>query len=132
MAIHESGTQDLLIFAAFATLAVYGVHAVYSVIYNIYLHPLAKFPGPPLARVSIYWKAYIECITSQSFCHYLVELHRHYGQNYACPCRPTMLTCMHCRRCCSCGSERGSIIPDAISSQKIWLSADDEHTAALR
>lgn len=69
----------MLIFAAFATLAVYGVHAVYSVIYNIYLHPLAKFPGPPLARVSIYWKAYIECITSQSFCHYLVELHRHYG-----------------------------------------------------
>lgn len=79
MTTQESGTQALLVFAVIATLAVYVVHTVYAVIYNIYFHPLAKFPGPPLAGVSIYWKAYVECIESRSFCHYLVELHRHYG-----------------------------------------------------
>ncbi|PSN70482.1 cytochrome P450 monooxygenase-like protein [Corynespora cassiicola Philippines] len=51
----------------------------YAVIYNVYFHPLAKFPGPPLARTTTYWKAYVECIANRSFCHVLVELHSRYG-----------------------------------------------------
>jgi hypothetical protein len=63
--------------AALATLIAY---AFYTVIYNVHFHPLAKFPGPPLARITIYWKAYIECIANRSFCHVLVELHERYGE----------------------------------------------------
>lgn len=54
-------------------------YVLYAVTYNVYFHPLAKFPGPPLAGATTYWKAYIECIANRSFCHFLVELHAQYG-----------------------------------------------------
>jgi hypothetical protein len=54
-------------------------YVLYAVTYNVYVHPLAKFPGPPLAGATTYWKAYIECIANRSFCHFLVELHAQYG-----------------------------------------------------
>ncbi|KAF1923479.1 putative cytochrome P450 [Didymella exigua CBS 183.55] len=54
----ETGALSLLLPAVLATATAY---AVYTVIYNIYFHPLAKFPGPPLAATSTYWKAYVEC-----------------------------------------------------------------------
>ncbi|KAF2030401.1 cytochrome P450 monooxygenase-like protein [Setomelanomma holmii] len=73
---HESGIVAVLLPAAFATAIAY---AVYAVIYNIYFHPLAKFPGPPVAKITTYWKAYVECIQQRSFCHVLVELHELYG-----------------------------------------------------
>jgi hypothetical protein len=66
-----------LVAVAFATAVAY---VVYAVIYNVYFHPLAKFPGPPVARVTTYWKAYVECIANQSFSHVLVELHAQYGE----------------------------------------------------
>ncbi|KAJ4362894.1 hypothetical protein N0V83_010011 [Neocucurbitaria cava] len=65
MQTHE-GWATLLLSAALATVIAY---TVYTVIYNVYLHPLAKFPGPPFARLTIYWKAYVECIANRSFCH---------------------------------------------------------------
>ncbi|KAH7353180.1 cytochrome P450 monooxygenase-like protein [Pyrenochaeta sp. MPI-SDFR-AT-0127] len=76
MQAHETGPSVVLLYT---TVAVLIACAVCNVIYNFYFHPLAKFPGPPLACVTIYWKAYIECVASRSFCHYLVELHARYG-----------------------------------------------------
>lgn len=52
----------------------------YVIVYNVFLHPLAKFPGPLLARVTVYWKAYIECVLKKSFCDELRELHGRYGR----------------------------------------------------
>ncbi|KIW01726.1 uncharacterized protein PV09_06903 [Verruconis gallopava] len=49
-------------------------------IYRLYLHPLAKFPGPPAAAATRLWKGYIECGLRISFCHFLEELHRKYGE----------------------------------------------------
>jgi hypothetical protein len=69
--------MPVLLSAALATAIAY---AVYAVIYNVYFHPLAKFPGPPIARTTIYWKAYVECIANRSFSHVLVELHARYGE----------------------------------------------------
>lgn len=66
----------VLVSAALAALLAYVVAAL---TYNIYLHPLASFPGPPLAGATVYWKAYVECIANRSFCHYLVDLHARYG-----------------------------------------------------
>jgi hypothetical protein len=65
--------------AAFICFAVY---ALYTVVYNVYLHPLARFPGPPVARTTIYWKAYVECVQKRSFCDVLRELHAQYGENF--------------------------------------------------
>jgi hypothetical protein len=77
MQTYENGTVAVALTAAFATFVAY---AVYAVIYNVYFHPLAKFPGPPIARTTIYWKAYIECVANRSFSHFLVELHARYGE----------------------------------------------------
>ncbi|KAF2849812.1 cytochrome P450 monooxygenase-like protein [Plenodomus tracheiphilus IPT5] len=76
MADQAAGNTAVLLSAAVTCVLAY---AAYVIIYNTYFHPLAQFPGPPLARVTIYWKAYTECIASRSFCHYLVELHAQYG-----------------------------------------------------
>jgi hypothetical protein len=77
MQTFENGTTTLLLSAVLASFIAY---AVYTVIYNVYFHPLAKFPGPPLAATSTYWKAYVECIANRSFCHELVDLHAQYGK----------------------------------------------------
>jgi hypothetical protein len=69
----------VLLSAALAALLAY---VLYAVTYNVYLHPLAKFPGPPLAGATTYWKAYVECIANRSFCHFLVELHAQYGERH--------------------------------------------------
>ncbi|USP72789.1 uncharacterized protein yc1106_00063 [Curvularia clavata] len=62
-----------------AGLAALVAYLIGTLTYNVYLHPLAKFPGPPLAGATVYWKAYVECIANRSFCHYLAELHAQYG-----------------------------------------------------
>lgn len=77
MQTHENGAMAVLLSAVLGAIIAY---AVYTVIYNVYFHPLAKFPGPLIARTTIYWKAYVECIANRSFCHALVELHARYGK----------------------------------------------------
>mgnify|MGYP004549414351 CR=1 FL=1 len=72
----DNGTVGVLLSTALATAVTY---ALYTVIYNLYFHPLAKFPGPRSAATTIYWKAYVECIANRSFCHELVDLHARYG-----------------------------------------------------
>jgi uncharacterized membrane protein len=76
METHEKGIAAALLPAALAGLVAY---VTYAIIYSACFHPLAKFPGPPIANITIYWKAYVECIQNRSFCHVLVELHAKYG-----------------------------------------------------
>ena len=68
-----------LLVAASAILVAY---VSYVIVYDVLLHPLARFPGPPLAKVTVYWKAYIECILKKSFCDELRELHERYGKAF--------------------------------------------------
>ncbi|KAF3032345.1 hypothetical protein E8E12_001817 [Didymella heteroderae] len=72
----ETGAASVLLPAIITSFIGY---AVYTIIYNVYFHPLAKFPGPLLAATSTYWKAYVECVANRSFCHELVNLHARYG-----------------------------------------------------
>ncbi|KAL1612220.1 hypothetical protein SLS60_000444 [Paraconiothyrium brasiliense] len=76
MHLLENGLWAALLPAALITFLAY---AVYTTVYNVYFHPLAKFPGPPIARTTIYWKAYVECILKKSFCDVLRELHAQYA-----------------------------------------------------
>ena len=103
MQTHENGAMEVLLSAALATVIAY---AVYAVTYNVYFHPLAKFPGPTIARTTIYWKAYVECIANRSFCHVLVELHARYGEMAWYPVHQRALTCIvRQRRRCSCRTQ---------------------------
>ena len=51
----------------------------HHLIYNLFLHPLAKFPGPFPARATDWYKTYIEVYKQQSMVHLLVDLHREFG-----------------------------------------------------
>lgn len=53
--------------------------AVCKTIYNVYLHPLAKYPGPKLAAATLWWQAWIEVISGQSLSLELVNLHAIHG-----------------------------------------------------
>jgi len=53
--------------------------AVQRVIYRLWFHPLAAFPGPKAAAATTQWKAYLEVVLNKSFYHVLQELHAKYG-----------------------------------------------------
>ncbi|ENH72102.1 Pisatin demethylase [Fusarium oxysporum f. sp. cubense race 1] len=59
------------------TSAVVGFLGLVYIVYYRYLHPLAKYPGPPLASVTNLWKTYH--LWDLHLPHTLVRLHEQYG-----------------------------------------------------
>lgn len=51
----------------------------YTAVVNLYFHPLSHIPGPKLAAVTAYRKAYIECVVQKSWHLELEDLHGRYG-----------------------------------------------------
>lgn len=62
--------------------AVWGIGLV---IYRFYFHPLAKFPGPPLAIATYWYELYYDVVKGASYTWKLYELHERYGPQ---PSRP--------------------------------------------
>ena len=48
-------------------------------VYNLYFHPLVKYPGPSLAAASDWWQVYIEVFAARSLSEELWNLHQQYG-----------------------------------------------------
>jgi hypothetical protein len=48
-------------------------------VYNVYFHPLSRFPGPAAAKITQWWTTYVEIYKRQSMVEVLVELHKVYG-----------------------------------------------------
>ena len=48
--------------------------------YRLFLHPLARFPGPKLAAVSRWYEAYYDVIQNGQYTKKIAELHQQYGQ----------------------------------------------------
>lgn len=56
------------------------VSCLSTFLFNLFLHPLAKFPGPKLAAWSQWWLSYQEAIKGQSLTDILSSLHATYGE----------------------------------------------------
>ncbi|KAK8090045.1 hypothetical protein PG997_005006 [Apiospora hydei] len=55
------------------------LYALFTAVYNVYFHPLRRFPGPLAARASNGWKLYMEVFRQESPVHLLQKLHQQYG-----------------------------------------------------
>lgn len=63
-------------------LIVAGVIA-YTVIYRLYLHPLAKIPGPKLAALTYFYEIYFNIVKPGMFVWEIKRLHEIYGRPYS-------------------------------------------------
>ena len=75
MAVAETFLGSLL-----AVTGTYTLYLVGLVIYRLYFHPLAKFPGPTYAAISHWHEAYYDVALKGQFTFKVQELHRQYGR----------------------------------------------------
>ena len=67
----------------YITAAGAGVLVLYLVslaIYRLYLSPIAKFPGPKLAALSLWYEFYYDVNCGGQYGRKIAELHEEYGQ----------------------------------------------------
>lgn len=50
------------------------------VLFRLFLHPLARFPGPRLAAISRWYEAYYDVVLGGQYTTKIAELHREYGR----------------------------------------------------
>lgn len=54
-------------------------YCVVGVIYRLYFHPLAKFPGPRLASATQWYEFYYDCILFGQYTFKIGRMHEEYG-----------------------------------------------------
>ncbi|KAH8157980.1 hypothetical protein CIB48_g10264 [Xylaria polymorpha] len=72
-------TQHYLGRALLILLCLWTAFFAAKVIYRLYFHPLAKFPGPKLAAGTFLYEGYYDAIKRGKYVHKIEELHRQYG-----------------------------------------------------
>jgi hypothetical protein len=81
-----------MMFSDFKTPSVFGSIAAASIIlvcyvialylYRVFLHPLAKYPGPKLAAASNWYEFYYDVYRQGDFTRHIQELHKTYGMYF--------------------------------------------------
>jgi hypothetical protein len=64
-----------------AAVATWLVYLTGLGIYRLYLSPIAKFPGPKLAAISLWYEFYYEVTLKGQFGFHIQELHKKYGND---------------------------------------------------
>jgi hypothetical protein len=57
-----------------------------TVVYRLFFHPLARFPGPRLAAVTRWYEGYYDLWQSGQYTFKIGELHKEYGETH--PAKP--------------------------------------------
>lgn len=60
--------------------AAYVVYFIALVIYRVFFHPLAKFPGPRRAAATYLYEGYYDVIQNGQYTLKIAELHKEYGK----------------------------------------------------
>jgi hypothetical protein len=55
-------------------------YAIGLCVYRLFLHPLAKFPGPRLAAVTSFYEGYYEIVLKGQYSRQISKLHDQYGR----------------------------------------------------
>ena len=69
----------LLTQLAIAICATQLVWAVLLVVYRLFVHPLAKIPGPKFAAATSWYEAYYDIVQRGKYVFEVQELHEQYG-----------------------------------------------------
>jgi hypothetical protein len=70
----------MLVQALLTTILLFLGYRVLQGVYNVFFHPLRKFRGPFLARVSVWWRVWVEVFRGESWVRKLEEVHGYYGE----------------------------------------------------
>ena len=65
--------------AYYVLILAFALYRLFNVIYNLYLHPLAKFPGPKLAAASHLYEFYWSVVRDGEFIWAIERMHKKYG-----------------------------------------------------
>lgn len=79
MSVVEQRYSVSIIALYLAVLAVFGSF-IYTIIYNIYRHPLAHVPGPVLARATYLYQSYFGLVGGSRYYYQIGKLHEKYGK----------------------------------------------------
>lgn len=60
------------------------IYTLYGVVYRLYLSPIAKFPGPKLAGLTLWYEFYYDVVKRGQYTFKIRELHKQYGTIYFC------------------------------------------------
>lgn len=69
--------------------------------YRLFLHPLARFPGPKLAAVSRWYEGYYDLIKVGQYTRKIKELHKQYGKKLS-PCALVRFIFLNVQQLTSC------------------------------
>jgi hypothetical protein len=75
------GTEKPVFAVGWAAVLFLMSYLAFKAIYNLFFHPLSKFPGPKIAAVGSYYEFYHDVCKDGTYLWKIEEMHRKYGNS---------------------------------------------------